>query len=324
MRRREFITLLGGTAVAWSRMASAQQQPVIGFLSARSAESDQPFLVPFREGLAEFDYVERNNVAIEYRWAQAQYDRLPALAADLVRRQVNVIVAVPDPAAFAAKTATATIPIVFITGGDPVKFGLVDSLSRPGGNLTGVSGLMGALAAKQLGLLHELVPNTTAIGMLVNPNEPSADSQISDAQTAAGAVGKQLIVVKAGTEHDVDDAFGALVQQRVGALLIGIGPFFVTLVEKLVALAARYAIPAMFFRREFAEAGGLISYGASPTEVYHQLGVYTARILKGAKPAELPVVQPTKLELVINLKTAKSLGLAMPTELLATADEVIE
>ena len=317
---------VGGAAVAWPLAVRAQQPPlpVIGFLSARSAESDQPFLVPFRHGLAEYKYVEGENVAIEYRWADGQYNRLPALAADLVRRRVAVIVAIPDPTALAAKTATAAIPIVFITGGDPVKFGLVDSLSRPGGNLTGVSGLMGALANKQLGVLLEVVPGATVIAMLVNPHEPSADSQISDAQTAATAVGKQLVVVKASTEQDLDVAFATLAQQRVGALLVGIGPFFVTQIKQLVALAAHYAIPTMYFRREFAAAGGLISYGASPTEIYRLLGDYTGRILKGAKPGDLPVVEPNKLELVINLKTAKALGISVSPTLLATADDVIE
>jgi putative ABC transport system substrate-binding protein len=324
MKRRHFVGLLGAVAALGPFAARAQQpMPLIGFLSARSS-SDQPFLALFPDGLADFGYIEGRNVAIEFRGAEGQYDRLPALAADLVERQVNVIVAVPDPAALAAKAATRIIPIVFIVGVDPVKFGLVESLNRPGGNLTGVSGLMGALAAKQIGLLHQLVPNATSVAFLLNPNEPSADSQISDGQAAAGAIGNQLVILKAANEQEIAASFEVLSQQRVGALLVAQGPFFVAVREKLVALAARYSIPAMFFRREFAESGGLISYGASPTEVYRQLGVYAGRILKGTKPADLPVVEPTKLELVINLKAARALGLSVPNSLMATADEVIE
>jgi putative ABC transport system substrate-binding protein len=323
--RRGVIALLGGAAL-WPLAVRAQSPaaPVIGFLGARSAESDRPFLVSFHQGLAEFGYVDRRTLAIEYRWAEAHYDRLPALAADLVQRRVAVLVAIPDPAAQAAKAATSTIPIVFITGGDPVKFGLVDSISRPGGNATGVSGLMGALAAKQIGLLSELAPPTATVAILVNPKEPAAETQIADAQVAAGAIGKQLLVLKASTEPEIEAAFAALSQQRIGALLIGLGPFFVTVTKKIVALAARHAVPTMYFRREFADAGGLISYGPSTTEIYRQLGIYTARILKGEKPADLPVVQPTKLEMVINLKAAKAIGLDVSPMLLARADDVIE
>jgi putative ABC transport system substrate-binding protein len=328
MERREFIKLLGGAAAAWPLTAHGQQPalPVIGFLSTRSSHIDQLILAPFREGLADFGYVEGRNVAIQYRWAEGNYNRLPALAADLVDRQVTVIVAIPDPAAFAAKAATAIIPIVFISGDDPVKIGLVDSLSRPGGNLTGFCGLVEAVTAKQIAVLHELVPNATSIALLVNPNEPAAESEsrVSDAQTAASAVGNQLIILKASTEHEIDVAFEILADQKIGALLVPGSPLFFNFLGKLVALANRHAIPAMFWRRDFPKAGGLISYGPSPSEVNRQVGVYTGRILKGAKPADLPVVQASKLELVINLITAKTLGISVPNVLLTTADEVIE
>jgi putative ABC transport system substrate-binding protein len=327
LRRRQFLTLLGGAATAWPLAARAQQpaMPVVGYISMRSAESDVPMVAAFRHGLNETGYTEGKNVTIEFRWGGGQYDRLPALVEDLVRRQVAIIVTSGgEPAALAVKAATAKIPIVFNAGEDPVRFGLVASLNRPGGNLTGVTSLLGVLGAKQLGLLRELVPKAATIGMLVNPNDPWAESQTTNTQTAAREVGQQLVVVGASTERDIDAAFAALVQQRVGALLIINSPFFVTQADHLIALAARHALPTIYFRRELADAGGLISYGSSTAELYGQMGIYTGKILNGAKPADLPVMQPTKYELVINLKTAKALGLEVPPSVLARADEVIE
>jgi len=327
MKRRDFLGVLGGAAATWPLVARAQQPtlPVIGYFSARSSESDVPMLAAFRQGLNETGYVEGKNVAIEFRWGDGEYDRMPTLAEDLVRRQVAIIVTSGgEISAQAAKAATATIPIVFNVGADPVRFGLVASLNRPGGNLTGVTSFVRVLGAKQIGLLRELVATATVIAFLVNPNEPTAESQISDVQAAAREVGQQLIILRAGTESEIDAAFAAIVQQRVGALLVGAGPFFLTRAHKFVALAARHAVPAMYFRREFSEAGGLMSYGSNTAELYRQVGVYTGRILKGEKPADLPVQQPTKFELVINLKTAKVLSLTIPPTMLALADEVIE
>jgi putative ABC transport system substrate-binding protein len=327
-RRRQFLTLLGGAVAARPLAARAQQAalPVIGYVSMRSAESDVPMVAAFRHGLNETGYTEGKNVAIEFRWGGGQYDRLPALVEDLVRRQVAIIVTSGgEPAALAAKGATAKIPIVFNVGEDPVRFGLVASLNRPGGNITGVTSLLGVLGAKQLGLLRELLPKAATIGMLVNPNDPWAESQTSNTQAAAREVGQQLVVVSASTERDIDAAFAALVlQRRVGALLITNSPFFVTQADHLIALAARHALPTIYFRRELAVAGGLISYGSSTAELYGQMGIYAGKILNGAKPADLPVMQPTQFELVINLKTAKTLGLELPPTLLARADEVIE
>jgi putative ABC transport system substrate-binding protein len=324
MRRRQFITLLGSAAAAWPLAAQAQQQvPVIGFISSRSPGESAPDVAGFRQGLAQVGYVEQQNVAIEYRWAENRYERLQALAADLVTRQVAVITAVGGPVtALAVKAATKTIPFVFITGVDPVKLGLVASFARPGGNATGINLFITAVEAKRLGLLHQLVPAATRLGVIVNPNSPELDSQLSDVQRAVRAVGRELQIVRVGTEAEFDAAFVAL--SGVQALLVAADPFFSSQRERLVALAARHKIPTIFEARGYTTAGGLMSYGPSLPDMYRQVGLYTGQILKGVKPADLPVVQPTKLELVINLRTAKALGLEIPASLLATADEVIE
>jgi putative tryptophan/tyrosine transport system substrate-binding protein len=323
MRRREFIAGLGGAVVAWSFAARAQQgaMPVIGFLSSISADD---LIVRFLQGLKETGYVEGQNVAIEYRWAENQYDRLPALAADLVRRRVAVIATSGTPAALAAEAATMNIPVVFNTGGDPVALGLVTSLNRPGANLTGIANLAAELSPKQLQLLRELIPNAALFGVLADPAFPSTPSVIADLQTAARTLGLQLVVVDARSDSDLEPAFATFSQQRVGAVLVGVSSFDRRRIEQFAALAARYALPAIFPYREFALAGGLMSYGSSLGYSYHQAGIYTGRILKGDKPADLPVQQVTKIDLVINLKTAKALGLTFPETLLATADEVIE
>ena len=321
MKRRELIVLLGGFAIWWPFAARAQQKamPMIGYLHFASAGSFPYQIAAFRQGLSENGYAEGENVATEYRWAEGHYDRLPPLAADLVGRKVDVIVAFGDPSARAAKLATSTIPIVFIFGGDPVGEGLVASLGRPGGNLTGVSTLFIDLTPKRLELLSELVPQAKVITLLVNPNMATTDRIIRDAQAAALVKGVQLSVLKAGTEGEIDTAFQTLVQ-----LVVGNDPFFASRHEQVVALAERAAVPAVYPFREFAGAGGLTSYGPSLTAASRQLGVYVGKILKGEKPADLPVEQPTKFELVINLKTAKALGLTVPQALLARADEVIE
>jgi len=324
IRRREFIAGLGSTA-AWSAVARAQQaaMPVIGYLGTQSAD-DYYNTVPFLQGLKETGYVVGQNAAIEYRWAENQYDRLPALAADLVRRRVAVIVTVGAPATVAAKAATTTIPIVFATGVDPVALGLVASLNRPGGNLTGHLDLTGELAPKRLQLLRELIPNAARFGVLIDPSAPSAPSVIADLQVGAASLGLQLVFVNARTDSDLEAAFATFSQQHVAAVLVGLSSFFNLRREQLAALAARHALPAIFPRLEFALAGGLVSYGTSIGYSYREVGIYTGRILKGEKPADLPVEQATKFELVINLKTAKALGLTIPETLLATADEVIQ
>jgi putative ABC transport system substrate-binding protein len=326
MNRREVITLLGGAAVAWPLAARAQQpaMPVIGYLNNGSPESDASRLTGLRRGLNEIGYVEGRNFVIEYRWAGNQADRLPALAADLVQLRVTVIVAAGLLPALAAKAASTSIPIVFSVAADPVQLGLVASLNRPGGNLTGTNSLIGELGAKGLAVLHELMPSIATIGFLENPNNPVSGLMRRDVLAAAPVVGLKVQILKAGTDREIDAAFVSLVQAQTGALLVGNDPLFNSRIEQLVALAARHAIPTMYSWREFVVAGGLISYGLSLIENYRQTGLYTGRILKGEKPVDMPVMQTTKLELAINLKTAKALGLDVPPSLLSIADEVIE
>jgi putative tryptophan/tyrosine transport system substrate-binding protein len=327
MTRREFITLLGG-AVAWPVAARAQQQPmpVIGYLGPGTLESARPYLASFLDGLAEVGYVERRNVTIEYRWAEGQYDRLPSLAAEFVRHQAAVIVtAGATPTALAAKAATKTIPIVFVLGSDPIQFGLVKSLARPGGNVTGVTVLDVELIAKAFELLHELVPAATTIGVLVNPNNLLIEAQTRGSQIAAGNLGVHLLVLNARNQSEIETAFNALVDQRAGALVVSGEPFFFgTARHQLIALAARHAIPTVYQYPQFAAAGGLMGYGTSLADAHRISGGYAGRILRGEKPADLPVQQSTRIELAINLKAAKALGLTVPPSILARADEVIE
>ena len=328
MRRRDFIAAFAGTAAAWPLAARAQQPalPRIGFLSAASSGNYQPFVTAFREGLKQTDYVEGRNVAIEYRWAEGQFDRLPKLAADLLDDRPTVIMASGNAAAVAAKTATATIPIVFTSGIDPIQIGLVASFNRPGGNITGVYTFTADMPIKSLELLHEIVPAVQGIGLLINPKNPNLSelAVAKDVEAAARPLGKQIHVLEAGTDVEIDAAFSTLERLRAGALVILADQFFNDRRERIATLALRHALPSVYARREYAVAGGLMSYGTSLSDIYRQAGVYAGRILKGAQPADLPIIQSTKLELVINLKTAKALGLNLPASFYWRADEVIE
>jgi putative tryptophan/tyrosine transport system substrate-binding protein len=326
MKRREFIMLSGSATVAWPAHAQQPAMPVIGFLSARSPYESSAVVGAFRQGLDETGYFESKNIIIEYRWAEGRYDRLPALAAELASRQVSVIVAVGGPnAAQAAKTATATIPIVFVSGSDPVQEGLVASINKPGGNATGVNPLLPAMEGKRLGLLREMIPNAALIAVLLNPaSQDNFNRQLNDIQTAASGVGQQLLVLRASNEVDIEAVFAIAADRRASGLLVTADPFMLSRRERLVALAAKNAIPAIYELREYTSSGGLMSYGISLTNAYQQAGAYVGRIIKGEKPGELPVLQPTKFELVINRKTAKALGLTIPPGLLSIADEVIE
>jgi putative ABC transport system substrate-binding protein len=325
MRRREFLAVLGGSAFAWPFGAQAQQAPAIGFISTRSLEDSGYLVDAFRKGLAEQGYNEGRNLAVEFRWAQGQYDRLPSLAAELVGRRVSLIAtAGGEPTALAAKSATSDIPIVFVIGGDPVKPGLALSLNRPGGNSTGISLLTSDLESKRLGLLHELVPNGGLVAALVNPGLPNADAQTREVENAARSIGRRTQMVRASNADELNAALNSLLSAQAGGLLVAADPFFDTQKERIIAFAAQHRLPAIYQFREYALAGGLMSYGISLAEGYRHAGVYAGRILKGEKPAELPVMQSTKFELVINLKTAKALGLVMPPTLLARADEAIE
>jgi putative ABC transport system substrate-binding protein len=327
MRRREFITLLGGVAAAWPLAARAQQpaMPVVGFLSARSPGESASAVGAFRQALGQLGYFEGKNFTIEYRWAEGQYDRLPELAAELVRRQVAVIAATGgELSGLAAKTATTTIPIVFTIGGDPVEAGLVVSFNRPGGNVTGVTYTFAALGPKRLEIVRQLVPNATAVAILINPNYRPGLVEARDVQNSARPLGLHINVLSASTEREVDTAFATIIQQRIDALIVGTDPFLLGQRDQLVRLAARHAVPTIYFTREFVDAGGLISYGPNIANGYRQAGTYVGRILNGEKPSDLPVLQPTHFVLFINLRTAKAFGIELPPTLLALADEVIE
>jgi putative tryptophan/tyrosine transport system substrate-binding protein len=327
MRRRDFLGVVGSAVVALPRLARAQQPaiPVIGYLTSRSAGEMAALVAAFRKGLAEAGYVEGQNVAVEYRWGEGQYDRLPALAADLVQRGVAVLVTTGgEPAALAAKAATSTVPIVFAVGGDPVKTGLVESFNRPGGNATGVYVLTTAPEAKRLGLLHEMVPGTRVVGILIDPNYQQAETQAQELRDAAGTIGQGLHIANAGSDAELESALETLVRERADALLVSAAPFFDTRRGRIIAFAAEHRMPAIYQFREYVAGGGLMSYGVSLPEGYRQVGLYAGQILKGAKPADLPIVQSIKFEFVINLKTAKTLGIEVPAMLLARADEVIE
>ena len=324
--RREFITLLGGTVIAWPLAANAQQRPmlVIGLLGGGAPESFAPGIAALRQGLQEAGFVEGRNAAIEERWARGEYDRLPALAADLVAHRAAVIVTQTLPAALAAKVATTTIPIVFVIGEDPVEVGLVHTLNRPGGNITGLSNFMNLLGAKRLELLAETVPNANTFALLVNPHNPNAQPDTKSLQAAAQTLGRRIEVLRAASERELETAFAVIEQQRLGALYVNIDSFFTAHADQIVALAARDSVPASYPLRHFVAAGGLMSYDANFADACRRAGIYAARILKGEKPADLPVLQPTRFQLAINLKTAKTLGLSVPDKLLALADEVIE
>jgi putative tryptophan/tyrosine transport system substrate-binding protein len=326
VRRREFITLVGGAASAWPLVAGAQQsaKPIIGFLKNTVAEASTLQVAAFRHGLSEMGYDEGRNVSIEYNYADNQYDRLSSLAADLVHHRVDLIVAAGDNPALATKAATPTIPIVFVVAGDPVQLGVVTNLNRPDANATGVSFFSSAVTSKRLGLLHTLVPKASLLGLLVNPTNSSAEAEVTEAERAAHALDCELLVAKATNTADIDNAFATLTQRGAGAAVIAGDAFFINSRDQIVALAARYRIPAIYNLREYVQAGGLVSYGADIFDTYRQAGVYSGRVLRGVKPADLPVLLPTKFPLIINLKSAKALGLDIPANMLAVADEVIE
>jgi putative ABC transport system substrate-binding protein len=326
MRRREFITLFGGAAATWPLAVGAEPQavPLIGFLASRSPEDSVDVVAAFRKGLEEFGFIEGQNVAIEYRWAQGRYEQLPVLAADLVVWPVRVMAAFGPPAAQAAKAATSSIPIVFTSGGDPVTMGLVASLNRPGGNISGVNLYTGLLAPKRLALLRELIPSVGVIAVLRNPSNPESEPELREAHAAAGELKQEIVVLSAATEAEIEQVFAAAARRQVGALMVASDPFFLSRREQIVDLAARHRIPSIYQFRAFVEAGGLISYGTSLAEAYKQAGLQVGRILKGEKPADLPVMQASKFEFVINHKTAKALGLDVPDRILAVADDVIE
>jgi putative tryptophan/tyrosine transport system substrate-binding protein len=326
MRRREFITLLGGAAVAWPLAARAQQpaMPVIGLLGAGSPEPNAKWIAAVRQGLTETGHIEGRNVTIEYRWAEGKYDQLPPMAIDLVQRKTALIFADSLPVALAAKAATTKIPIVFVSGPDPVRLGLVSSLNRPSGNITGVTLFTTILVTKRLELLRELVPAATVIAFIVNPNNPRTEFDVQDMEAGARALGQQILVLKAGSDRDLEALFAILSERKVGALLVGNDPFFNSRPQPFALMAARHAVPAIYGLREYAVAGGLVSYGTNLSESYRQAGIYAGRILNGETPADLPILQPTKFELVVNLWAAKAIGLTIPESFLLRADEVIE